>query len=526
MELNPNPARIGFMKLKAISSRYFILLLITTGSIVHAAKAQDTVLTAPYKGKLDSINSAILKQKRYIQVFVPPAYKPGSTDKYDVLYVLDGGNWNTGLMTQVQHFVEGEGNMPPTIIVSVMGIDRNVELTPTHMESWKGSGGGVNFLGYIKDELIPYINKNYPSNGDNTLWGHSLSGMFAIYALLNAPTTFKSYIAVDPSLWWDDCLVPRMAADKLPALAGMNATLYISGREGTAFHDMKIDTMETVLKTIAPVNLKWKVVAYPDETHSSVRLKTMYDGLKFTYAGLVSDIQFVPMNGIVLKDKPVKIWYFDDTARIHYTLDGTVPVESSPKAAPEIILNSGGRVTYKRFTNRSRYDKTVTGDFTTGEALHPVSKLKHSKQGGFSYTYYEGNWDKWPNLSALKPAKTGITDKNFNLDSLPRKNNFALVMEGFIETKEEGYYMFIFEADKNSKLYVGNKLLMEWDGNYSRRIYTYLLPLSKGYYPIRVEYLHNKEDFKLKLTYLTPEIMNKKRPIPIPLDMQFSAGKY
>src|ERR1051325_2996191 len=123
MELNQKTGRAGFMKLKAIYSRFFLILLIITGSVVHSAKAQDTVLTVPYKGTLDSINSAILKQKRYIQVFVPPAYKPGSTDKYDVLYVLDGGNWNTGLMTQVQHFVEGEGNMPPTIIVSVMGID-------------------------------------------------------------------------------------------------------------------------------------------------------------------------------------------------------------------------------------------------------------------------------------------------------------------------------------------------------------------------------------------------------------------
>ena len=524
MKLNLSTACAAFKKHKIISFRFFLILLITTGSI-NTARTQDTVLTVSYKARLDSLKSTILKQTRYIQVFVPPAYEPGSTEKYDVLYVLDGGNWNTGLMTQVQHFVEGEGNMPPTIIVSVMGIDRNVELTPTHMESWKGSGGGVNFLGFIKDELIPYINKTYPSNGDNTLWGHSLSGMFAIYALLNAPTAFKSYIAVDPSLWWDDCLVPRMTADKLPALTGMNATLYISGREGADFHGMRIDTMETVLKKMAPANLKWKVVAYPNETHSSVRLKTIYDGLKFTYAGLVSDIQFHPMNGIVLKDKPVNIWYFDDTAGMHYTLDGTIPTESSPKVGSAVILNGGGRVTYKRFTNRSRYDKTVTGDFTRGEELRPVSKPKNARPGGFSYSYYEGNWDKWPDLKTLKPGKSGITEKNFDLDSLPRKNNFALAIEGFLETKEEGYYLFVFEADKNSKLYIGDKLLMQWDGNYTRRTYTYLLPLSKGFYPLRIEYLHNKEDFKLSLRYLTPGTMNTKRPIAIPLDAQYNAGE-
>ena len=93
--------------------------------------------------------------------------------------------------------------------------------------------------------------------------------------------------------------------------------------------------------------------------------------------------------------------------------------------------------------------------------------------------------------------KTGITDKDFNINNLPQKNNYALVIDGFLETKEEGYYMFIFDADKNSKLFLGDKLLMEWDGNYSRPTYTYILPLSKGFYPFRIEYLHKKEDFKL-----------------------------
>jgi len=406
--------------------------------------------------------------------------------------------------------------------VSVMGIDRNVELTPTHLESWKGSGGADNFLGFIKNELIPYVNKTYPTNGDNSIWGHSLSGMFVVYTLLKEPTAFKSYIAVDPSLWWDDCLVPKMAAGKLPALAGMHTTLFISGREGPDFHGMRIDTMDIVLKKAAPASLKWKLVAYPDETHSSVRLKTTYDGLKFTYAGLVSDIQFVPMNGIVLKDKPIKIWYFDDATRMHYTLDGTAPTELSAKVETEITLNGAGRVTYKRFTNSSRYDKTVTGDFTAGEMPRPVSKPQNVKPGGFNYTYYEGDWDKWPDLKSLKPVKTGITDKDFDASNLPRKNKFALVIDGFLETKEEGYYMFIFQADKNSKLYLGDKLLMQWDGNYSRPTYTYILPLSKGLYPFRIEYLHKKEDFKLAFSYLTPGIMDTKNPIPIPLEAQYS----
>jgi predicted alpha/beta superfamily hydrolase len=501
--------------------RFFLSLFVTVSCLVPVARAQDTVLTETYKGRLDSLYSTILKQKRLIQVFVPPGYKTGSADHYDVLYVLDGGNWNTGLITKIQHFVEDQGQMPPTIVVSVMGIDRNKDLTPTHLENWKTSGGGANFLGFIKNELIPYINKTYPSNGANTLWGHSLGGMFVMYALLREPGAFKSYIAVDPSLWWDNNYVPKLAGSKLAALAGLNTTLFISGREGPDFHGMRIDTMNLVLKKNAPASLNWKVTAYADETHSSVRLKSVYDALKFVYKGYTDRIEFQPMNGIVVKDKPYKIYYFDDTARVYYTLNGTVPTETSPGIKREMTLTGPATVTYKRFTNRSNYDKTVTGVFTAEKMPPPLSQPKNVQPGGFNYAYYEGEWDKWPDLKRLKPVKTGITNKDFDTGNLPRKDNYALVIDGFIETKEDGYYIFFLQAARGSRLYIGNKLLINWDYNDNRQTASYLLPLSKGFYPIRIAYLNKKDGPNLELQYLTPGLMSSLDTTPIPLDAQY-----
>src|ERR1700742_2982843 len=103
----------------------FLILFFTIAGVIHDAAAQDTVVNVYYHGRLDSLHSAILNQERMVQVFLPPDYKTGGTEKYDVLYVLDGGNWNTGLISQVQRFTESQDFMPPTIIVSVMGIDRN-----------------------------------------------------------------------------------------------------------------------------------------------------------------------------------------------------------------------------------------------------------------------------------------------------------------------------------------------------------------------------------------------------------------
>jgi hypothetical protein len=401
-----------------------------------------------------------------------------------------------------------------------MGIDRNVELTPTHLTDWKGSGGGPSFLSFIKNELIPYINKNYPSNGDNTLWGHSLSAMFVIYAMVNEPDLFKSYIAVDPSIWWDHEYVAKMAAAKLPGLTSQNMTLFIAGREG-ALSDMKIDTMETVLKNTAPKNLNWKVQVYTGETHSSVRFKSTYDGLKFTYKGLVSHIEFHPMSGIVMKDKPYPIWLFSDTAGLHYTLDETIPTTASPKVRRELMVTGPATVIYRSFTNRSRYDQTARGVFITEKVSHLVTQPENFRPGGFNYAYYELNGDTADDLKHGKAVETGITDKSFDMDKLPAKNNFALVIDGFLQVKEDGYYIFGMAADKGSKLYIAGKQMIAWEGDYTRRNYSCIIPLTKGFYPLRLEYYHRNQDFKLDWGYITPGNMAAKTPIPIPLELQY-----
>lgn len=454
-------------------------------------------------------------------MFLPENYKAGTDTKYDVLYVLDGGNWNTGLIARTQNFLEGNGYMPPTIIVSVMGIDRNKDLTPTHLESLKTSGGAKNFLSFIKNELIPHVNKTYPSNNENTLWGHSFGGLFALYALFSEPSLFTSIIAVDPSVWWDNLYVARLASEKLSAFAGNSTTLFISGREGLGMNDMKIDSLQAVLEKKAPKDLNWKVVTYLDETHSSIRLKTTYDGLKFTYAGLTSDVQFHPMNGILAKDKPTKIFYFDDTAGLRYTLDGSMPTLSSPQVKAEVDLSADATVTYRKFSNRSKYDKVTVGKFAVEKMPAPAQKPKNLLKGGFNYFYYEGDWTSWPDITKLTPVKTGITDSTFDTDKLPTQKKYALLIDGMIEIKEEGYYIFLFEADKNSRLFLGGRQLINWDGNYVRRTMSYLVPLSKGFYPIRIEYLHTNKDFKLQVGYLTPANTESKKTTPIPVELQY-----
>lgn len=474
-------------------------------------------------GKRDSIYSEVLKENRILQVWLPDDYKPDSSGKYDVVYLLDGKD-NITLLSQVQQFVQKEKYVPPVIVVAIFNTDRNRDLTPTPSPNMKTAGGAGNFLAFLKKELLPYIDKKYPTNGENILYGHSFGGLFAMYALLQEPQLFSSYLIVDPSFWWDNGYLNKLAAQKLDSMAGLDKTLYITGREGN-YPQMGINIMDSVLKAKAPAGFVWKVAGYENETHNSIKFKSMYDGLKYVYAGykMKNDpIEFHPMNGIVLKDKPFTLYCFSDFPIMRYTNDGTVPTLTSTAIQKENTLSGPGVVNIKLFTPRGRYDKEATGRFIEGEALKPIAKSDKLKAGGFSYSYYEGKWDSLPNFKKLKPLQTGLTDKEFTFQKLPSSTNFACLFQGQLEIKEEGYYIFVLDADDGAKFFLRNKLLINYDGVHkARTTQTYLIPLKPGFYPLRLEYFQKEGSKELKLWYVLP---GSKQPIPIPVEVQYSGG--
>jgi predicted alpha/beta superfamily hydrolase len=471
-------------------------------------------------GKKDSLPSAILKETRSFQVVLPSIYDPTTGGKYDVIYVLDGEG-NTRLMGDIEKFVNDEGFMPQTIIVGVFNTDRNRDLTPSREQGYQSSGGADKFLDFLKNELVPYINSRYHSTGENILFGHSFGALFVMYALLKEPGVFKSYIGADPSFWWGNGNMEKLAKEKLPTLSDLSRTLFLTGREGQGLVEMRIPPMDSILQKWAPPSLDWKLVAYPNETHGTVRLKSIYDGLKFTYSGYnAKPLEVHPMGGIVLAGTPFKIWCFDDLAGVRYTTNGNVPTKSSDPM-PHVITLPGPMVfSAKRFSSQARYDKVIRIDYKSGKPLAPGTKTKDLIPGGFHFTYYEGQWDSLPDFKKLKPALSGKADSSFDINKLPRKDYFGLLIEGEVEIKEEGYYIFGLSSDDGSRLYLDDQLLIDDDGLHGAGMKSFIVPLKKGYYPLKLEYFQKVGDRQLRLIYLTPGMISSNHPNPI--DIPFS----
>ncbi len=492
----------------------------------------------------DSIYSTILQEERPLWLIFPKDYKPGAPGKYDILYVIDG-EWNTVIAGQVYYFLWTADFMPRNIIIvgipNIYHGDTNLrarDFTPTiNKKELPASGGGNRFLAFLKNELMPYINKSYSTNPErNTLYGSSLGGMFSLYVLLTDPTLFKSYVAVDPGCLWDNYFINKLASEKLGTLKGLHCNLYIGGRLN-AYEIMGTDSLEVLLKAKAPEGLNWECTIYPNETHFSSMWKTTFDGFKYAYCGYVSSAPFYPLNrvldysykgaanlkirpdnGIVLKGKPFKLWcyeWFPDVLR--YTTDGAEPGEGSSKMKFENSFSGPVDLRIKSFYSRDEYNKnSFSGSFKIGSVLPAIAKPAAIRPGGLNFKYYEGNWDKLPDFSTLEPVRSGFAGKEFNLNEVSGQTNSSYVLDGYLEVPREGYYIFGLEAGDGFKVYVGNQLLIN---NKTGGEETYLVPLAKGLHSFRVEYFHKKGGKALYPVIIRPEDHDD---IPIPAEWLYT----
>ncbi|MBO9616538.1 MAG: chitobiase/beta-hexosaminidase C-terminal domain-containing protein [Dyadobacter sp.] len=410
----------------------------------------------------DSVHSAILREQRDIVITLPASYA-NDTARYDVWYVLDG-EWDGPLFTQIFSYMVNMKFAPPAILVAVPnryvnGFNlRDRDLTPTKFPDVDSSGGAANYLAFFEKELIPHIHKKYRTNGENGLFGGSFGGLFTIYALLEKPSLFHFYATADPALHNDNRQIPQLAAKRLPAMQFSNTVLSIGGRsEKVSYHQMARAMMDSVLAVAAPAGLRWHSALYPDEVHSSTPFKSIYDGLKFSYLGYyVRSARCYPNGGIVLKDKPVKLYIPTDYSDIRYTIDGATPARSSEKLDDHLLVSEPEKLKLYSFSPSGRWDHPIPVNLRPGGYLSPK-----------------------PRKTKLDPARR--LSGNF-------KDNAAEVMDGWVQIDKDGYYVLQCTPPVGTKLFLNDSLLLQADAENANLRQAIILPLRSGNYTLRVEH--------------------------------------
>jgi mono/diheme cytochrome c family protein len=96
-----------------------------------------------------------------------------------------------------------------------------------------------------------------------------------------------------------------------------------------------------------------------------------------------------------------------------------------------------------------------------------------------AYAYYEGSWDRLPDLDKLKPvAKGKATD--FDLSLARRPNDMAMRFEGYLRIEREGNYRFHLTSDDGSKLFLDGQLAVSNDGIHPPSTASQVVRLTKG----------------------------------------------
>jgi predicted alpha/beta superfamily hydrolase len=259
-------------------------ILLTIASIALGQPRTGTV-------KSLTIKSTVLGEDRIILVRTPVGYETSKLS-YPVLYMTDGDAHIKHTSSSIEFLTEN-GRMPELIVVGVTNTDRARDLTPTKATTknaagdlqFPTSGGADNFLKFFETELIPEIEKQYRTQPYRIFAGHSLGGLFAIHAMITKPGLFNSYIAVSPSLQWDNAEELKRAEDYLKNQKELKVTLFTSiGNETDGISDC-FDSFKAVLSKTNIKDFEWQAERFADEDHGSVVLRSHYFGLRKVYDG-------------------------------------------------------------------------------------------------------------------------------------------------------------------------------------------------------------------------------------------------
>jgi predicted alpha/beta superfamily hydrolase len=279
----------------------FVTLLICCGLPFVACLALAESMDGITIGTRRVVESRVLKEDRTVHIHLPESYPQShGYRRYPVLYVRDGGKFFHSFTGAVQHLSsDATPHVPEMIVVAIVETDRVRDSSSTRSlqgftgktdEGFKSSGGGENFLRFLEHELVPYIDKEFSTSSYRIYCGYSFTGLSVIEELLRKDTIFDAFLLMDPSWWWDDYVMEKRAGAVLPSRTFNRVQLFMAATgepypETYFIKARDIGSLADMLQQTNPAGLEWKFERYTDESHHSMALRALYDGLTYFFRG-------------------------------------------------------------------------------------------------------------------------------------------------------------------------------------------------------------------------------------------------
>lgn len=241
-----------------------------THLLLLALLAQQAPLTI---GDTFTIESKVLRETRTINVYRPSPYGLAPDAPLPVMYMPDGGIQEDFLhVAGLLQVSAGNGTMRPFLLVGIENTERRRDMTgpTTNEEDRKIAprvGGSAAFRAFIRTELMPAIKARYRTTDETAIVGESLAGLFVVETMLIEPALFDTYIAFDPSLWWNNSALVSQAGRLPEGLKGTRLFLAVSGDGDRAD---AVTRFAAALAALKPARIALTFERMENETHATI----------------------------------------------------------------------------------------------------------------------------------------------------------------------------------------------------------------------------------------------------------------
>lgn len=226
-------------------------------------------------GETFTLESRVLGEVRRINVYLPAGYAEMPAMRVPVLYMPDGGLAEDFIhVAGLVQIGAANGTMRPMLLVGIENTQRRRDLTPV-TESERDRkiapvvGGAAKFRQFLREELMPRVRERYRTTDERAIVGESLAGLFVVDTLLSEPELFDTYIAIDPSLWWNDGKFLAAIPARLATHSASGKTLWLAAAEKDG-NAREARECAAQLQRSAPATLRWSFAPFAEERHLTI----------------------------------------------------------------------------------------------------------------------------------------------------------------------------------------------------------------------------------------------------------------
>ena len=348
--------------------------------ISFLAQAQDKIT---YK----KFNSFHLGEERILKIYVPDSFQENDQNTYPVSILMDGEFLFDVYLANSKLF-SARDKAPEQIVVGIFQNQNEERYTDCDFSEDTGlpNNESSKFYGFVRDELLPYLDENYPTSLFKTVMGNTITANFINYFFMEDTPVFNAYININPTY------APEMH-QKLELKSQSLTTQYFyylsGGNFNTESRTAGINNVNGLLKLSENPNFKYHYDDFSNSSKTASIGQSVASAIGFTFHQFAAISQEEFDADIANMEPGDAIEYLEKKyVEIEYLYGSNVKIRESDiyKIEPIIIDKVNGDYLEEFGKTIMRlYPDSPLGDFYIGlyyETGYEYKKaLKHFKNG-------------------------------------------------------------------------------------------------------------------------------------------------